>query len=125
MLQERVEQEVFHAASHDPTAELAQDREIEALIGQLEAEEVLHVDAAAHRIGGLTVGQVLSELEHEHQGQPPGSLGWLAVCREQSGEALVRVEEAEVVAQAEPGITSAESGASHAGGIRGDRSNGL
>ncbi len=125
MLQERVEQEMLRAPGHKAATELREDGVVEAVIGQLEAEQVRHVDAAAHGVGGLAIGQVLRELEDEHQGQAPGRLGGLAMRREQGGEALVRVEEAEVVAQAEPGVAGAEGGAGHAGGIRGDRADKL
>ena len=49
--------------------ELAQDRAVEAGIGQVKAERVLPADPGAHRLSGLTAGQILRHLEDRHQRQ--------------------------------------------------------
>jgi len=68
-LQQRVQHHLVQAAAGDPGPELAQDRVIEARIGQVKAQRVLPVDPGAHRLGGLPVGQILRHLEDRHQGQ--------------------------------------------------------
>jgi hypothetical protein len=60
--QQGVEEALLRAPRHHTTAELAQDRVVEALVRQLQAQEILPVNAAAHGVRGLAVGQVLSKL---------------------------------------------------------------
>ena len=62
---------MLRPAGEEVGAELGQDAEMEAGVGQLEAERVFPVDAGAHRIGGLAVAEVLQELQDRDQGKPP------------------------------------------------------
>src|SRR5687767_7138877 len=52
-------------------AEIAQERDVEAGIGELEAEGVLPVEAGADGIGGLAVRFALGELQDGDERQPP------------------------------------------------------
>jgi hypothetical protein len=58
-LEQPVEQELLGAADDQTPAELAQHAVVEAGVGQLERERVLPVDARAHRVGRLAVGEPL------------------------------------------------------------------
>jgi hypothetical protein len=49
--QKGVEQLLFRASSHQAAAEFAQNRGIEARVGQFQSQKVLPIDAAADRIG--------------------------------------------------------------------------
>jgi hypothetical protein len=49
--QKRIEEMLFQASCHQATAELAQNRGIEARVGQFQSQKVLPIDAAADRIG--------------------------------------------------------------------------
>ena len=71
-------------------AELAEHGEVEAGVGQLQAEGVLPVDAAADGVGGLAIGEPLGELQDGDQGQPPGGLRRPSPVGEQGGEAFDR-----------------------------------
>jgi hypothetical protein len=68
-VQQQVEDCPVHIPGHQPAPELAQHREIKALIIQRQAQAVLPVQPPPHRIGRLPVGQVLSELQHGHHRQ--------------------------------------------------------
>ena len=68
-VQQQVQDLPLQAPGHQPGPELAQHREVEALILQGQAQAVLPVQPAPHRIRGLPVGQVLSELQHRHHRQ--------------------------------------------------------
>ena len=110
-LQQLVQQPLLGAAHEQAGAELAQHRVVEAGVGQLKAEQVFPVDPGPHRLGRLPVGEALAELQEGDQGQPPRRQPGLAEPREQVGEALVREDGAELVAQLEERVALAEGGA--------------
>jgi hypothetical protein len=100
--------------------ELAQHRVVEARIGQLEAEQILPVDAGTHRLGGPTVGEVLAELQQGDPGQTPGRQARLAALGEQVGEIRVGEDGAELVAQLEKRVALAEGGSGNRHRLLGD-----
>jgi hypothetical protein len=55
---------VFRLALDEACAELAQNRGVKARIGQFQGEYIFPVDAAAHGVGGLTIGEAFSKLHH-------------------------------------------------------------
>ena len=93
-LEQRVQEQPFGPAGDQAAAELAEHGVVEAGIGQLQAEGVLPVDAAADGVGGLAIGEVLGELQDGDQGEPPGGVGGLSARGKQVGEVVVRVEDA-------------------------------
>ena len=52
-----------------PGSELAQDRELEAGVGQVEGKQILPVDPASDGVGRLAVAQAFPELHEGHQRQ--------------------------------------------------------
>jgi hypothetical protein len=109
-LQELVQETLLGATLEQARAELAQDRVVEAGIVELEAEQVLPVDAGAHRLGGTPVRQVLAELQQGDQRQPPRRQPRLAELREQVGEVFVGEDGAELVAELQQRVALAEGG---------------
>ena len=95
--QGQVKEPVRPAVLQQPVAEVAQHAVVEAGIVEIEAERVLEVDPAPHRLGGVTVGQVEQELQHAHRGQlrrrDPGP----PVPGIPAGEVLVRPQAVEPV----------------------------
>ena len=67
--QGEIEEAVGAVALDETLAEVAQDTVMEAGIVQLQGQGVFEVDAAAHRLGGLPVGQTEQELQHANGGQ--------------------------------------------------------
>ena len=67
--QGQVKEPVRPPVLQQPVAEVAQHAVVEAGIVEVEAERVLEVDPAPHRLGGVAVGQVEQELQHAHRGQ--------------------------------------------------------
>ena len=71
---QRVQQQVQHpllqAVLDDPGAELGQDRGVEPLIGEIQAQRILPGDLVPDRVRGLSIGQVLGHLQHRDQRQP-------------------------------------------------------
>src|SRR3712207_9282950 len=63
-----------------------QHAEVEPRVGQFEPERVLPVDAGPHGVSRLTVAELLEELEHHHQGQPPWREAGLALAGVQRAE---------------------------------------
>ncbi|WSM52241.1 hypothetical protein OG963_00415 [Streptomyces sp. NBC_01707] len=53
-----------------PVTELAQHREVEASVVQLQAQAVLPVQTAPDGLRRLPVGQILRVLQHRHQRKP-------------------------------------------------------
>ena len=67
--QGQVKEPVRPPVLQQPVAEVAQHAVVEARIVEVEAERVLEVDPAPHRLGGVAVRQVEQELQHAHRGQ--------------------------------------------------------
>jgi hypothetical protein len=76
--QQRFQQAPLGPPSHESTAKRAQDGVFEPLIGQLQPEQLLPVDARTHRLRGLSIAQILRELQHQHQREPPRGFRRLA-----------------------------------------------
>ncbi len=49
---------------------------VESGIHQIEAQSVFPVNAAAHGLCRLAVGEALNKLEHAHERQAPGGCCW-------------------------------------------------
>ncbi len=58
-------------ARDEAGAELRQHAEVEPRVGQLQLQGIFPVDPAANGVGGLTVAELLEELEHRDQRQAP------------------------------------------------------
>src|SRR6266566_7724105 len=65
--QGQVQEPVRPPLLQQPLAEVTQHAVMEARIIQIEAERVLEVDPAPHRLGSVTVGQIEQELQHAHR----------------------------------------------------------
>ena len=88
---------MFAPPSEEPFAKVAEDREMEARIGQFEAKGVFPIQVPAHRIRSLPVGEARNELKHANQGEPPGGqCGWTE-GREQIGKQRIVIESAEMI----------------------------
>ena len=120
-LHQQVEQSSLSPADQQAGAEFAEDGVIEARIGQLQGQRVLPVDAAAHRIGRRTVGQVLGELENRGQGQTPRGFGRLPPRGEQIGKVLIRVDDVQRLPHPEVQGAIGKRGARDTRGLLGDR----
>jgi hypothetical protein len=118
-LEQPAEQPLLGATTDQPRAELAQHRVVEAGVGELEAQEVLPVDARPHRFGRPPVGQVLAELQEGDQRQPPRRQSRLAEPGEQVGEVGVGEDGAELVAKLEERVALAEGGPGDTRGLLG------
>lgn len=118
--QERVEQERLGVAGHEARAELAHHRSVEARVDEVEAQELLPVDAASSRVGRAEVHEVLGERKQGNERQPPGCLGRVATEEEQCRELRVGEHGAEFIPQPQVGIASRERGSGHGGGLAGN-----
>lgn len=116
--QQRIKEQRLRPARHQPAAELAQHRGIEARVCQLQPEQILPVDPASGRIRCLPVRQVLSELQH-HKSEPPRRFGWLPVAGEQRSELPIRKHRPKRVMQAQAGVAGPENSVCNSGRGRG------
>jgi hypothetical protein len=96
--EQAVKEEMFGRPRKQPRAELGADGEIEAGVGQVQAEGILPVDAGAHGLGGLPVRQPFGELHDGHQRQAPRRLHGPAAVGVEGGEVGVGDDGAERVA---------------------------
>ena len=104
---------VIGLARHQAGAKLAQHGVIEARIGQLQAEQVFPVDPAAHRVGGLPVGQPFHELHERRQRQARRRCRRLAARGEERGEIPIGEEAPEHIVQAQIAIAARERRPGH------------
>lgn len=102
--QHGIDAPLLGAVLHKPASELAQHRVAEARVAELQTQQVLPVNAGAHRVGCLAVGQTLHELQQRRQGQAYWRLGRLAARREQVGEIVVRDDHVQLVEHAHDGV---------------------
>ncbi len=118
--QERVEQERLGVAGHEAGAELAEHRGVEARVGEVEAKNILPLDAATSRLGCAAIREVLGELQHGDERQPPRRFGRRAVGGEQSRDLRVGEHGAEFIPQPQVEIAPRERGSRHGGGLAGN-----
>jgi hypothetical protein len=95
--QGQVKEPVRPSFLQQPVAEVAQHAVVEAGIVELEAERVLEVDPAPHRLGGIAVRQAEQELQHAHRGQLGGRDPGAPVPGVPPGEVLVLPQAVEPV----------------------------
>ena len=95
--EEGVKQQAFGLSGDEPGPELTQHGVVEARIGQLQAQGIFPVNAAAHGVSRLAVGQAFGKLQDCRQRQAPGRLSWLPTGRKEGDEELIVVNGAEFV----------------------------
>jgi hypothetical protein len=82
-------------------------------IAQLQAEEVLPVDARPHRLSRLAVRQLLTKLHDGDQGETPGGQTRLTRSREEGGKVLILKDGAQGVPKRQVGTAVREGGPRH------------
>ncbi len=83
-----------------PLAKIVQQGEVEPWVGQVEAQDIFPIHAAADRIGRLTVGEPFDVLHHHDQGQTPrGHFHGTPLRGIEIGKQLIIVECAELSAE--------------------------
>src|SRR3954454_2104185 len=85
-LEHPLQQALLRATSPKTISKLAEDAEVKARVGQLEAEQVLPVDPRPDRLSRLSIAQALAELHQRDQGQAPGWTGRLTLLGIEVGE---------------------------------------
>ena len=95
--QGQVKEPVRPPLRQQPVAEIAQHAVVEARIVEIEAERVLEVDAAPHRLGGIAVREIEQELQHAHRGQLSRRDPGPPIPGIPAGEVLVRPQAVEPV----------------------------
>src|SRR4051794_7946814 len=118
-LEHPLQQALLRATSPKTISKLAEDAEVKARVGQLEAEQVLPVDPRPDRLSRLSIAQALAELHQRDQGQAPGWTGRLTLLGVEVGEVVILEDRPEPVAQGEIGAAFGKGGASDAGGLFG------
>jgi hypothetical protein len=95
--QGQVQEPVRPPLLQQPLAEVTQHAVMEARIVEIEAERVVEVDPAPHRLGSVTVGQIEQELQHAHRRQLRRRDPRAPVPRIPPGEVLVLPQAVEPV----------------------------
>jgi hypothetical protein len=133
-LEHAVQEQQLAPVGDEPRAEFTEHAEVEAGVAELQAQRVLPVDARAHRLGGLPVGEPLEELQHGDERPAPrrprvaaarGGRAWrqrvAPARRKERGEVGVLIERPELVPQTHARRRTAERGARHTRRLLGDR----
>src|SRR5436309_508904 len=79
---------------------------IKARVGELQAKEILPIQAAAYCICRLAISEVFQKLQNDHQRQAPGSGGGLTMRGKQISKLFIRVNGAKGVTQLDHDISS-------------------
>ena len=98
-LQDRLQEQVLRPRRQHALAEVRQDRVIEARLIQRQGQGIQPINARAHRVCGLPIGQPFEGLQHRHQRQPPGGFCGSSACGEQMGKVLIAVDRTKGIAQ--------------------------
>lgn len=75
-----------------PLPECTQYAGVKTRISQLQSQQLFPVDATAHGIRRLPVGEVFHELQHGNQSQAPRSLNCSASMRKERSKRLILVD---------------------------------
>ncbi len=120
-LEQDLEQALILIAGEQARSELAQNRNVEPRVGQLQAQRLRPVNAASHRLGRLTVGQVLEDLEQRDQRQPPGCNRRLPPGLVEGGKPGVVVQNPDLIADPHQQGALAKGRPGHARRVLGNR----
>jgi hypothetical protein len=118
--QQRLAPSTFHTARQQARPELTPDGGVAAGVGQLQAEHVLPVAAAAHRRGGRAVAEPCGKWQECHQRQTPRRLSRSAARGAQRGEGRVLVQAAKAVLHPELHVAPRQRGVGHPGRLGGN-----
>lgn len=81
---------------------------MKALIGQIQTQRVLPVNAGAYGVCRLSIAQILHEPHDADQGELPGMEGRLSFAGVDGGEQLIVKQRAQLIAQPEVDIAVRE-----------------
>ena len=118
LVEQALEQQQLRRSGDQTGAELAEHARIKAGIGQRQAQQILPVNAAAHRVGGLQVGEVLGILEERDHGEAPGGFRRLPPRGKERGKLFIPKEGVEFVAQLQIGMAFGKGGPGDLGRLR-------
>jgi hypothetical protein len=119
--EQRIEEQVLRRPSDQSAAKFAEDRGIEPGISELQAQHIFPVDAAAHGMRGLAIGEPFGELEDGHECQLPGGLCRLPVCGEERQKGVIRKQCVQFIGHAQVPVALGKRGAGDTDRFRGDR----
>jgi hypothetical protein len=69
---------LFRPTRDQPGPKRAQDRNIDASLGEFQPSGIVPIKASAYGLSGLSIGQVLRTWPDGDEGQAPGRFGWLS-----------------------------------------------
>src|SRR5262249_6390301 len=92
-------------------------RKVESRIRQLEAQQILPINARADRLRGLAIREVLPKRHDGHQRQAPRGQAWLAPRGEQGRKVLILKDGPQGIAERQIRMAFGKGGAGHAGGV--------
>ena len=99
VLKQHLQEEFFLVARKLASAKLAEHRKVDARIPEFETEDVLPVDATAHRFNSLSVRVVLHILHDTDQRQAPRGFGERSQVRIDFHKQFIGVAHAWVITQ--------------------------
>ncbi len=98
-LQDRLQDQLLRLSGQQALAEVGQERVIEARIIQGQGQGIQPVNARAHTLSGLAIGQSLDGLQHRHQCQPPRGFCRPSPFGKQLGKVLIAIDGTKGIAQ--------------------------
>src|SRR5690242_12400282 len=97
MREHPVQQELVGVSRDQTLSELTEDGEIEPFVSQFQGEGIFPVNAGTHRLGRLSIRQILDELHDGDKRQSPRGFCRLTPSWIQSSEIRIGIECAEFV----------------------------
>jgi hypothetical protein len=122
-LEQAPEPSLLRAACEQATMKRAEHRAIEATVGDLQAEEVFPVEAAAHRVRCLPVGEPLQRTAAASPGPAARGQGGLSGRGDEVGKRGIGRDGAQRITQLPSAGVIRDDRASHTGRFVGNRGN--
>jgi hypothetical protein len=114
-VKDRVEETALSLMSQEAGAEFAQNRVIEAAIGEVKTQQVFPIQARPDGVSRLAIRQSLHKLEQRNKGEARRSLSRLALRGKEFNEVAVVEEHVEVIIHAHHKIARWEDGVGNTG----------
>jgi hypothetical protein len=104
-------------AGEEAVTKFAEHGKVKARIRQRESEQIFPVDTGPHRLGGLAISEIFTELHNGDECQAPGREARLALQREAGGKVVVLEDRAEGITQEQVRIAFGKGGMGHTDGF--------
>jgi hypothetical protein len=115
-----IEEERLRRTRDEAGTNLTEDRGIKPGLGELQAQHVFPVDAAAHSSGRLAIGESFGKLQDRDQRQPPRGVSRLPMRGKEGQQGVIREQGLQCIGHTQVPVALGKCRAGDTGRFRGD-----